>query len=1076
MLKNSKKEKFSLRKYKNGRTDSKLIGAVVILGLSMLVGGGTAFANVTSGDRSETTVVMGADNERVTDKISASNKTTFTDDKNPTKKVTVDAVIGKVTFLPKVNEHFGDPDGTDRVNFSKKATVNYLLEEDRSKITESKIYEEKGNVYTNYDKKGISYDTDGKAYRGSGIERTGSGINENTGREFQLEANNKAYSLVRSEVVDKEKAVYEKTRFNNIDVSVSPEGMHNYLGEINYGKITGKVYLVEETTDGHYGKYVETTNINSDEEAVTAWKNGQATAKDFTKENVTLQEGDTVLVMDRDTYAHGSGMRTINTINYRREKVPATPEYNKTEPYVREEGIQGYPSYAFWDQPLTGEYPTIGEDKVFGTADDGKVTFNNETTLFYSNSSKDFPPGITSSKVHDFKKESLREILEVMHSEVYGILEYFNQNAKSDEEKQDLKTRKAKLDENIANTIEMIKQNNIDIAIESDRGIMFFQQNKEVLKNLRKQIEDGQHVLDDLSVKVDSTQRIVDQYDNHTDVTETKKNYLKFGFDRGIQKGYILSYHKDAEPEHYSDWEKVNPEIESREDSVYANKGVVTISDDLSKIKVMNADSTTKETEFAKQVVTTREETDYVVTEIIAPVRAYKVMGEGAPVVNHYYRMVTSRAMIPSHVRDEKVGTLTVQYVSNTGEKLRSDVVYEVPYEIRKIYDIVSGKTKVGEESVVEKLTPVYDTTPERLDTIIADKTGFTYGFDGLALDSAPETSVFDKPQMIVKYVYRLVSKEEPNPVEKEVKGSVVVKYVDAEGNEIKPAETLVKDAILRTTYTYTTKSGDKVVSTRDEVRDWSIPDYNAKDKWLEKITASDGKNYNYHGIYAVSDKFNNTTAETGKVVEGITTIVYQYDLVKPSWEVPTDSPIREVPEYEGGVSPIEPPIREVPEYEGGVSPIEPPIREVPEYEGGVSPIEPPIREIPEYEGGTSIVAPPILNIPEYKGGASLILPPVLEVPEYKGGLQGAATSSFDTVERPTANVDRTGDIPNPRYQLQNLPTIERLEESVEQLGMKNIKKSEALPNTGSGTSNTVSLGFMIMLSGIAMAVKKRQK
>ena len=91
-------------------------------------------------------------------------------------------------------------------------------------------------------------------------------------------------------------------------------------------------------------------------------------------------------MMDRDTYAHGNGGRTVNMINYRREKIPAAPEYNRTEPYVREEGIQGYPSYAFWNQPLTGEYPTIGEDKIFGTADDGKVMFNNETTLYYSNS------------------------------------------------------------------------------------------------------------------------------------------------------------------------------------------------------------------------------------------------------------------------------------------------------------------------------------------------------------------------------------------------------------------------------------------------------------------------------------------------------------------------------------------------------------------------------------------------------------------------------------------------------------------------------------------------------------------
>ena len=584
MFKNIKKEKFSLRKYKNGRTDSKLIGAITILGLAMLVGGGTASANVSSEGKNETTIVSKFE------KVSSTAKTTFTDDQNPAKKVTVDVVADIRYNQPtKANQNTGDADGTDSVKFKSNATVNYLLEDDNSKLQDSKkVAGEEGTVVTPYDKKGIAYDTDGKDYRGSTVEKTGTAIDEDTGKEAIIQANNKEYKWIRSEVVAANKATYEKTKFNDVEAPVSPEGMHNNLGEINYGKITGKVYLVEETSDGHYGKFVEASGVSSDEDAVAKWKNGQGAAKDFTKENVTLKEGDTVLVMDRDTYAHGSGTRTVNTVKYRREKIAATPEYNKTEPYVREEGVQGYPSYAFWDQPLTGEYPTIGEDKIFGTADDGKVAFNNETTLFYSNSLKSFPPGITSSKVHNFKKESLREILEVMHSEVYGILEYFNQNAKSDEEKQDLKTRKAKVDENIASAIEMIKQNNIDIAIESDRGIMFFQQNKEALKNLRKHIEEGQNVLNNLSVAVDSTQRIVNQYDNHKDVTETKKNYLKFGFDRGIQKGYILSYHKDVEPEHYSDWEKVNPEVETREDSVYVNKGIVTISDDLSNINVVN--------------------------------------------------------------------------------------------------------------------------------------------------------------------------------------------------------------------------------------------------------------------------------------------------------------------------------------------------------------------------------------------------------------------------------------------------------------------------------------------------------
>ena len=1040
MFNNIKKEKFSLRKYKNGRTDSKLIGAITILGIAMLAGGGTASANVSSGAQNETTLVSKFE------KVSSSAKTTFTDDQNPAKKVTVDAVADIRYNRPaKANQNTGDVDGTDSIKFESNATVNYLLEDDNSTLKDSKKVDgEEGIVSTPYDKKGIAYDTDGKDYRESTVEKTGSAIDEDTGKEAVIKANDKEYKWIRSEVVDANKATYQKTKFNDVEAPVSPEGMHNNLGEINYGKITGKVYLVEETSDGHYGKFVEANGVTSDEDAVAKWKNGQATAKDFTKENVTLKEGDTVLVMDRDTYAHGSGTRTVNTVKYRREKIPATPEYNKTEPYVREEGVQGYPSYAFWDQPLTGEYPTIGEDRIFGTVDDGKVTFNNETTLFYSNSSKSFPPGITDPKNHNFKKESLKEILEVMHSEVYGILEYFNQNAKSDEEKQDLKARKAKLDENIASTIEMIKQNNIDIAIESERGIMFFQQNKEALENLRKHIEEGQNVLKDLSVTAGSTQRNVDQYDNHKNVTETKKNYLKFGFDRGIQKGYTLSYHKDAEPERYSDWEKVNPEVETREDSVYANKGTVTISDDLSNINVVNENSTTNETEFTKKDVATKEETNYVVKEIITPIRAYKVMGEGKTVVNHYYRLSTRLSDVPVKIENTKVGSVSVNYESESGEILKESEVLSsnVPYEKVKTYDVLSGSTKVGEEKVTENLEPTYDATAKRYKTILGDKTGFTYEYLGLKEGSAPEEGIINKEKTQVTYIYRLVTKEDPKPTAKEVLGSVVVKYVDAEGNEIKSAETLVKDAVLRATYTYTTRSGDKVVSTREVVKEFTVQDYSTKEKIVEKITTSDGKTYKYHGVYPVSTKFNNVTAETGKVVEGMTTVVYQYDYdipVKPTWQVPSDAPKNEVPEYKGGVSPIEPPVLEVPEFNGGASSIEPPVLEVPEYEGGVSPVEPPVLEVPEFKGGVPSDRPTILEVPEYRG--SFVEP-----------------------------------IPNPKEQLQDLPTVEDLEESIVTLSTENRKKSERLPNTGSISSDTTTLGITAIFAGIVLASRKRQK
>ena len=1074
MFKNIRKEKFSLRKYKDGRTDSKLIGAITILGIAMLAGGGTASANVSSGGQNETTLV------REFEKVSSSAKTTFTDDQNPAKKVTVDAVADIRYNQPtKANQNTGDVDGTDSVKFKSSATVNYLLEDDNSKLQDSKkVAGEEGTVATPYDKKGIAYDTDGKDYRESTVEKTGTAIDEDTGKEAVIKANNKEYKWIRSEVVGANKETYEKTKFNDIEAPVSPEGMHNNLGEINYGKITGKVYLVEETSDGHYGKFVEANGVTSDEDAVAKWKNGQANAKDFTKENVTLKEGDTVLVMDRDTYAHGSGTRTVNKVEYRREKIATKPEYNKNETYVRGEGVQGYPSYAFWDQPLTGEYTTIGEDKIFGTADDGKVTFNNETTLFYSNSSKSYPPGITDPKVHDFRKESLREILEVMHSEVYSILDYFSQNSKSDAEKQAIQAKKTKLDENIASTIEMIKQNNIDIAVESDRGIMFFQQNKEALKNLRTHIEEGQNVLNDLSVLVNSTQRIVDMYDNRKNVTETKNDYLKFSFDRGIREGYILSYHKDAEPEHYSDWEKVYPEVETREDSVYANKGAVTISDDLSNINVVNNNSTTNETEFTKRNIATKEETNYKVKEIITPIRVYKVMGEGESVVNHYYRLSTKLSDTPVKIENTKVGSVDVNYESESGEILKASEVIasNVPYEKVKTYDVLSGSTKVGEEKVTEKLEPTYDVTEKRYKTILGDKTGFTYEYVGIKEGSAPEEGIINKEKTQVTYIYRLVSKEDPKPTEKEVVGSVVVKYVDAEGNEIKPAETLVKDAILRTTYTYTTKSGDKVVSTREVVKDWPVQDYNTKEKLVEKVTTTEGKTYRYHGVYPTSAKFNNVTAETGKVVEGVTTIVYQYDYdvpVKPSWKVPSDAPTLEVPEYEGGVSPVEPPVLEVPEYEGGVSPVEPPVLEVPKYEGGATPIEPPVLEVPKFEGGVSPIEPPVLEVPEYKGGMSSAKPPVLEVPEYEGGAASDRPAILEVPEYKGAVIES---IPNPKDQLQKLPTVKDLEERIVTISAVNRKKSEKLPNTGADSSNVATLGFMTMLAALGLSVGKRRK
>ena len=323
------------------------------------------------------------------------------------------------------------------------------------------------------------------------------------------------------------------------------------------------------------------------------------------------------------------------------------PEYNYTEDFKRTEGIPGSPTYAFWNQTVTGEFPTIGNDHRFGTADDEKVNFNNEIVLYYNNITKNFPPGITGSNKYNFKNESLEEILEEMHAQINGILDYFDRNVHNEVDRKKVQSRKEELKQNIAKTIEMIQQNQIKVAVESERGLMFSQASPEILKQLRTQIEEAQSVLGDLNISLEKSVETLPEYHHLKNVILTTEEVLQYSKMYGFASGVIKSYHKDAEPEHYSDSEKVNPEVETKEYSVYANQGSVSISDDLSKIKVVRTDSKKTETEFTKQDVKTKEETDYVVKEIITPIRAYKVMSEDNVVVNHYYKEVKKISELP---------------------------------------------------------------------------------------------------------------------------------------------------------------------------------------------------------------------------------------------------------------------------------------------------------------------------------------------------------------------------------------------------------------------------------------------
>ena len=1041
MLKNNKKEKFSLRKYKDGRTDSKLIGATLLVGMGLLASGGTALANVSSNGADTATMVTD------TSKVSSTAATTFTDDKDATKTVKVDAVLEKGTAEPtKANSNTGDADGTDTLNVKSEATVNYKLDSDKSLLKSEKVEAGTGTVKTPYDKKGLAYDTDGKDYRESTVAQPGTVVSKDTGKKDTVEANGKVYEYAgKSEVEGVEKLTYDKTHFNDIEAPVSPEGMHNKLGEIDYTKTTGKVYLVEETADGQYGKFVEARGVTSDEDAVAKWKAGEATAKDFTKANVTLQKGDTVLVLDKDTYAVGEGKAVTKT---KKGKITFSAT-SKIE--VKKKERDGFSTYITddytFDDYRVNHYFLPGPDGIYGTADDIEKT----PSEFPTYALLGFGSGYDGSEVknlatgdeysYDYRlnksQSSLKDILKNYTIANYKALEFLEGKATNATEREKVQAAKARLDAHLKTLEDDIQSGKLELGliktgkyagefvlhapIDVNTGYISsasVDKFKDILAGFPK-------IIGEVSVTAaeptDTTELNYGRYSKIHTTTEykyTPDDYSPHAYIDVVTTKKIKEYEVyNGKPDIDIALGETEPDKETTVTTL-VNKGKVEIAAD-GTVTVTGDAKVTDEKYIPTETVAenkyiisgdngtrTRTETTESATftkkEIITPIRAYKVMGEEKPVVTHYYNLKITKEEA-GEATATKQGSVVIKYVTTDGKQLKSETDKDnVTLETKTIVSLYSGETKVDERTDIKTVEQNYDTTPKQYPTLVDADTGFTYEYVGLkqgspaasgkvvegttevvyeyrlvseeektpsksvatktgsvdvkhvvinedgslktlktevvkdkvpveyedtyvtyskgvkvserkekravvekydttdkqyptlkdeatglvykyvapTSDSAPATGDVTEGEKHVIYSYVLDKKEDATPTVKETKGSVIVKYVDVDGNEIKDAENVVTDAVVKTTKTYATKSGDVVLSTRDEVTENDV-NYNAAEKKVETII-KDGKKYVFRGVYEVSDKYNNVLEETGKVKEGTTTVVYQYDYLIP--------------------------------------------------------------------------------------------------------------------------------------------------------------------------------------------------
>ena len=1038
MFKNNKKEKFSLRKYKDGRTDSKLIGATLLVGMGLLASGGTALANVESNGTNEPTIISD------TSKVESAKATTFTDDTNASKTFKVDAVLdGGVTEPTKANSNTGDADGNDTVSFKSGATVNYKLDSDKSLLKTETVEAGTGTVTTPYDKKGLAADTDGKDYRESTVAKTGDAVSETTGKKDTVEANNKVYEYVRSEIEGTDKPKYDKTSFNNIEATVSPEGMHNKLGEIDYTKTTGKVYLVEETADGQYGKFVEANGVTSDEDAVTKWKAGEATAKEFTKENVTLQEGDTVLVLDKDTYA-------ITDAVERKSKKTGTPV---TYVAVKEKIYEGTSTdiygmtYAILRENYTA-IKDIGDDNVFGTTDDNdrNATSNGTPTTksmdVFDLSGREDKNSKYLQKTPDLdtSNASVKDILKDVFATGYRLVDFFTGNASKPTDIEAINTVKTNLDNKVDELVNYMKENNIRVGLSN--GKVGFYVNDTSADNDASKLNQFENKVREVSTVLDGLP-IIDKV--KTSGIASKEEAQQYGASDGdlfpVSKDVVETYEfttvgglvvttntkYDRNDGHDIIWNKypVNTESNINISNITTNgTWGVTVTDDKNQATLTKSERTVNEWEPSDE--TTTDTATVTKKEIITPIRAYKVMGEEKPVVTHYYNLKITKEEA-GEATATKQGSVVIKYVTTDGKQLKSETDKDnVTLETKTIVSLYSGETKVDERTDIKTVEQNYDTTPKQYPTLVDADTGFTYEYVGLKQGSPAASGKVVEGTTEVVYEYRLVSEEEKTPsksvvtktgsvdvkhvvinedgtlkalketevvknkvpveyedtyvtyskgvkvserkekravTEKydttdkqyptlkdeatglvykyvaptsdsapatgdvtegekhviysytldkqeettpsktvEAKGSVVVKYVDVDGNEIRDPENVVTDTVVKTTKTYATKSGDVVLSTRDEVTENDVK-YNAAEKKVGTIN-KDGKKYVFRGVYEVSDKYNNVLEETGKVKEGITTVVYQYDYVIP---VDPNKPNNNTPNPGGG-TPDNPP------------------------------------------------------------------------------------------------------------------------------------------------------------------------
>ena len=304
-------QKYSLRKYKGIGVASVLLGMMVI-------GASPVLAEDAANKPKESTVTSAKDNVEMETLSNGAGSYT----------------MPKMHVFDGLNFHAaGTEDGYERNHRENEGNAKYNLDrveketikkqgEDNfkdSKISyvtkEGEVLKEESDVEIPVGDKHLSSTTMdykirglfGKRYEGNVANLNNDVLSKIKEADKVLEKNGEKYHKIDTKL-EKHEGTSKETTFNDITVHASPGNLHNEDGSIRYNNIKegSRVWLVSETSENQYGKYVLATKTSTSDDSwvVETFKKGEENAKAFTKENINseggIKEGDTILVVEKN--------------------------------------------------------------------------------------------------------------------------------------------------------------------------------------------------------------------------------------------------------------------------------------------------------------------------------------------------------------------------------------------------------------------------------------------------------------------------------------------------------------------------------------------------------------------------------------------------------------------------------------------------------------------------------------------------------------------------------------------------------------------------------------------------------